>query len=553
MFSTIRIAKLPYALTCLLAACLSIGCSSNLVNTPPNSRKVANGRHTLEQLTKDVATESSDNSTGTTNSPRQDTAQLEISSETVSQKGDNVKVIQPTTIIPTDLSDPASDQLQLETTPDESLIPTFDEPAVSIRNGDTLIRGQSPVTNADFVELSNPSKVLRLDDQVQLAQIQTPNDDLSPNDNSVVPLLDPNASMNTIPFDVYVEEGRTGRFMFGVGVNSDAGVTGQIVIDERNFDYSAVPESWEDFIEGRAFRGGGQGFRLEAMPGEFWERYMLQYSDPYFRDTKVSFNTSAFMYDRIYRDWDEKRAGGRLGFGYRLNPDLSVNLGVRLERIKITDPSITGVSDLDDALGHNDLVGLKLGLSHDTRDTPFLATEGYFFNANFEQILGDYTYPRGGLEYRKYYLIRERADGTGRHVFSWRLQYDITGEDTPLYDHYFAGGYTTMRGFEFRGASPEENGVRVGGHQRFIGTLQYLFPFTADDMLKGVVFTDFGTVERDYNIDPDNFRVVVGAGLRISMPFMSQAPFALDFGFPIHHADTDDKQVFSFYLGFSRG
>ena len=385
---------------------------------------------------------------------------------------------------------------------------------------------------------------------MQLAQAE---EELAPNDNSVRPLFDPNAAMNSIPFDVYVEEGRTGRFMFGVGVNSDAGVTGQIVIDERNFDYHAVPDSWEDFAEGRAFRGGGQGFRLEAMPGEFWERYMLQYSDPYFRDTKVSLNTSAFMYDRIYRDWDEKRAGGRFGFGYRLNPDLSVNLSARLERIKLTDPSITGVADLDDALGYNDLVGLKVGLSHDTRDTPFLATEGYYFNTSFEQVLGDYVYPRGSIEYRKYYLIRERADGSGRHTFSWRLQYDITGEDTPLYDHYFAGGYSTMRGFEFRGASPEENGVRVGGHQRFLGTLQYLFPFTADDMLKGVVFTDFGTVEQDYSVHAENFRVVVGAGLRISMPFMSQAPFALDFGFPIHHADTDDKQVFSFYMGFSRG
>ena len=31
---------------------------------------------------------------------------------------------------------------------------------------------------------------------------------------------------------------RTGRFMFGAGINSDAGVTGQIMIDERNFDLS---------------------------------------------------------------------------------------------------------------------------------------------------------------------------------------------------------------------------------------------------------------------------------------------------------------------------
>jgi len=66
------------------------------------------------------------------------------------------------------------------------------------------------------------------------------------------------------PLDIFVEETRTGRFMFGVAVNSDAGVTGQITIDERNFDITRVPTSWDDFVNGSAFRGAGQGFRIEA-------------------------------------------------------------------------------------------------------------------------------------------------------------------------------------------------------------------------------------------------------------------------------------------------
>jgi hypothetical protein len=202
--------------------------------------------------------------------------------------------------------------------------------SASINQTNTLvIRGQSPtsqnnpgptntsashgVAAADFVELDNPSRVLRIDDQESsdVTQASFQQSPLAPNDDSVSPLFDPNTNLNSVPFDVFVEEGRTGRFVFGVGVNSDAGVTGNIVIDERNFDYEAVPRNWDDFIEGRAFRGGGQGFRLEAMPGQNWSRYMLQYSNPYFNDTKVSFNTSAFLYDRIYQDWNENRVGGR--------------------------------------------------------------------------------------------------------------------------------------------------------------------------------------------------------------------------------------------------
>ena len=434
-----------------------------------------------------------------------------------------------------------------------------------------VIRGQSPtpqnnaitsntpasnsIVSTDFVELGNPSRVLRIDDQasssISLASLQQ--SPLAPNDDSVSPLFDPNANLNSVPFDVFVEEGRTGRFVFGVGVNSDAGVTGTIVIDERNFDYEAVPRNWDDFIEGRAFRGGGQGFRLEAMPGQNWSRYMLQYSNPYFNDTKVSFNTSAFLYDRIYQDWNENRVGGRFSFGYRLTPDLSVNTALRIEQVEIDNPSALGVPDLDEALGENNLVGFRLGLKHDTRDTPFLATEGHYFSTSVEQVVGSFDYTRGSIEYRKYNLIRERADGSGRHVLSWALQLDVTGDNTPIYDHYFAGGYQTIRGFRYRGASPVNGGVQTGGQMRFLGSVQYMFPFTADDMLRGVVFTDFGTVEEQYSIQSEDFRVVVGAGLRIAVPFMSQAPFALDFGFPINSADTDQKQTFSFFMGFSRG
>ncbi|MCS5629465.1 MAG: BamA/TamA family outer membrane protein, partial [Pirellulaceae bacterium] len=410
-----------------------------------------------------------------------------------------------------------------------------------------VIRGQSPtpqtnavadntstsngVASADFVELGNPSQVLRIDDQSSnVTQASLQQSPLAPNDDSVSPLFDPNANLNSVPFDVFVEEGRTGRFVFGVGVNSDAGVTGTIVIDERNFDYEAIPRNWDDFIEGRAFRGGGQGFRLEAMPGQNWSRYMLQYSNPYFNDTKVSFNTSAFMYDRIYQDWNENRIGGRFSFGYRLTPDLSINAALRIEQVGIDNPSTLGVPALDEALGDNNLVGFRLGLKHDTRDTPFLATEGHYFSTSVEQVVGSFDYTRGSIEYRKYNLIRERADGSGRHVLSWALQLDLTGENTPIYDHYYAGGYQTIRGFRYRGASPVTGGVQTGGHMRFLGSVQYMFPFTADDMLRGVVFTDFGTVEEQYSIQSDDFRVVVGAGLRIAVPFMSQAPFALDFG-----------------------
>jgi outer membrane protein insertion porin family len=123
----------------------------------------------------------------------------------------------------------------------------------------------------------------------------------------------PDVNATPTPLDVFVEETRTGKFMFGVAVNSDAGVTAQITIDERNFDITKPPTSWDDFLNGTAWRGAGQGFRIEAQPGNQVQRYLVSFTDPYFLDTNISFSASGFYFDRNYFDWDESRYGGRLG------------------------------------------------------------------------------------------------------------------------------------------------------------------------------------------------------------------------------------------------
>jgi len=434
-----------------------------------------------------------------------------------------------------------------------------------LRKDDEIqIRSQSPSQNlytteygddgtVQTAEYRQPPNPATRGGQIRYAAAQLGLD--GPTDNSVDtpnPLLDPDNPLNRVPFDVYVEEARTGSFHIGAGVNSDAGFTGQLMYDERNFDYRAVPSGWQDFRDGKAFRGGGQGFRIEAMPGEWYERYMLQYSDPYWRNTNISMSFSGYYYDRIYRDWDENRTGGRISFGYRLTPDLSVNGSLKLESVEISDPRVSGVPDLENVLGENDNYSFRMSLSHDTRDAPFLATEGHFFEMSFEQTFGSFTYPTGEVEYSKHFLVRERADGTGRHTFSYNLGYAVTGDDTPLFERLYAGGYATIRGFRFRGASPVDNGVQVGGNMRFLGTLQYMFPVTGDDMLRGVVFTDFGTVEEATRVDWEDFRVVVGFGLRISIPMMGPAPFAFDFAIPLNREETDQIRNFSFFFGISK-
>lgn len=351
---------------------------------------------------------------------------------------------------------------------------------------------------------------------------------------------------------VNVQEQQTGRFMFGVGVNSDAGLTAQVVIDEYNFDWRRPPRGIEDVINGTAWRGGGQRLRIEAVPGSQLQRYMINFTEPYLMDTPISLNLSGFLYDRRYFDWDEQRLGGRIGLGYRLTPDLSLSTGMRLENVNIRNPRVRGVPELEEVLGDNSLFSGRFALTHDTRDSPFAPTEGHMFEVSYEQVFGTYSYPRVETDFRRYFLLRERVDRSGRHVLGTSLSASFSGNDTPVFENFFAGGYSTLRGFRFRGASPKNGDVVVGGEFSLLGSVEYLFPVTADDMLKGVVFCDYGTIEEEIEINKEDFRVAVGAGLRISVPAMGPAPIALDFAVPISREDTDRIQNFSFFMGLGR-
>ncbi len=356
--------------------------------------------------------------------------------------------------------------------------------------------------------------------------------------------------------DIFFEgqETQTGRLMLGMGVNSDAGIVGNIILDERNFDWRRPPRSFEDVRNGIAFRGAGQRFRINASPGSEVNRYLMSFQEPYLFDSPISLGLSGSYFDRRFRDWDEQRLGGRILTGYQwVERDLSMALSYRGESVKISNAPNAGlVPALAEVLGDNVLHGFKLTVVNDTRDSSFLPTQGHYVELSGEQVIGTFDYPRVIVDLRQYYLIRERPDHSGRHVLSAAMTVGYSGTQTPIYEHFYAGGFSTLRGFDFRGASPVDiaTGVELGGEFQWLNSIQYLFPITADDMLHGVVFCDFGTVEEKVTIN--DFRVAPGVGLRVTVPAMGPAPIALDFAWAVNHADFDDREVFSFSLGFSR-
>ncbi len=355
-----------------------------------------------------------------------------------------------------------------------------------------------------------------------------------------------------VPVVVEVEETQTGRIMLGAGVNSNAGLVGNFIVDEQNFDISRWPGSWAELRDGVAFRGAGQQFRLEAVPGTQFQRYSAVFREPYLFNTPISFALSGHFFNRRYRDWDEERLGGQLTWGYQIRPDLSGTIGLRAENVNLSNPRTPAPLAVTRALGNNGLYTARFGLVQDTRDSAFMPTEGHRIDLGYEQAFGEFLFPKIELDLRKHFLIRQRADGSGRHTITLSSTTNVGLSTLPVFENYFAGGFSTIRGYSFRGASPRDLGVIVGGRFMFLASAEYMFPITADDMLRGVIFCDTGTVETDVKIRSENFRVAPGFGLRITIPAMGPAPIALDFAFPVLNAPGDAIQNFSFFVGFNR-
>src|SRR5262249_6986548 len=152
------------------------------------------------------------------------------------------------------------------------------------------------------------------------------------------------------------------------------------------------PTSVDDLLSGRAYRGGGQEFRIEAMPGTVFQRYTASFREPYLFDTPYSLGLSAYYYTRIFNEYTEQRVGSQLSLGRQLTPQWSVSTGLRLENVGIHNvPDFAPIDFLSVVDRQNVLVGLRAGAKYDNRDSYLRPTHGQVVSFAFEEVVGDFT------------------------------------------------------------------------------------------------------------------------------------------------------------------
>lgn len=353
---------------------------------------------------------------------------------------------------------------------------------------------------------------------------------------------------------IEIEETNTGSFDIGGAVSSDSGVIGRIALTQRNFDISDTPDSPGEFFSGRAFRGAGQTFQIELLPGNEVQTYSISLLEPYLFESRYSGSANVFYRARDFDEFDEQRLGTRLGLGRRFGTRWQGNLTVRAEEVELSEIEPDRPVDVFAVADANLIFGTQVGLSRTTLDSLTRPTRGARSNISVEQVMGDFTFTKLELSHSVFIPIRE--DYLGRSTvlnLRSRIGYIPQGRaDTPTYERFFMGGQS-FRGFDFRTVSPKgirnDNGQQsddpVGGNWLLFLGAEIEQPIY-EDILSIVGFIDSGTVTFDPGLE--DFRVAVGFGFRLYIPQLSPAPLALDFGFPILEEDLDENRLFTFSI-----
>ena len=384
-------------------------------------------------------------------------------------------------------------------------------------------------------------------------------------DVTVTPIGDAPDSRDML---VQVAEGQTGRFMVGAGVSSNAGVVGQVSLEQQNFDIMNPPQSMGEFLRGQSFKGAGQFFRILLEPGTEFQRYRITFEEPYLFDSQYSFGNDLYFFTRTRESWNERRIGDIVTFGRRFGDIWSANVALRAEQVSILNPQdyldngITdtivpaGVSqdtaqEILNAKGTHFLTSIKPAIGRDTTDSHTFPTEGTRLVISWEEygaIGGEVKMSKVSGHFDWYYtLYNDLFDRKTVFRLSNEISAIVDGK-SPFYERFYAGGIGSLRGFKLRGVSPRSGPLKdpIGGDMLWTTTAEVNFPIY-ENAVRGVVFVDVGDVEPTLTIE--KIRADAGVGIRLTLPFFGQLPLAVDVAFPFLKQAEDETQLISFSLG----
>jgi outer membrane protein insertion porin family len=348
----------------------------------------------------------------------------------------------------------------------------------------------------------------------------------------------PGSSPDKTRIEVEVSERSTGELSFGAGFSTSDGPLGDVRLVERN-------------LLGRGQRIEGN-FTISARTQEI----DFSFTEPYFLDRELAAGIDLFRRSTDFQSegsFDQRTTGGTLRADYPLTERWrhGVRLTVREDAIHDVDENASVFIQEEEGSALTVLLGQTL--TYDTRDTPFLPSDGYILQ--LDQDVADF-----GAD-TQFLRVEGRASYYYPFTPNWVLNLAARGgyilglgEDVRLFDRFFLGG-ASFRGFKFAGVGPrdESTGDALGGNVLYTLTAEQRFPLGLPEELRmfGRVFVEAGSLfDTDASgatvFDSSAIRASGGVGLSWLSPL---GPIAIDLSEAFLKESEDETEFFRISFG----
>lgn len=355
---------------------------------------------------------------------------------------------------------------------------------------------------------------------------------------------------------VDVDEGKTGTFNFGAGLNSETGIGGFTELKFDNFDIGNWP----------TFTGAGQQLRIRLALGTQEDSYTLSFTEPEFMGYPLAFGFDVYKETRDYEggtDYKSDITGGQLRIGKVLSPYLTVRGAIGAEDTTLSDfVEFERIAhpDLRAQEGSSLTISTTWAIERNTIDRFMDPASGsrHTLSAQLAGLGDNYFYKMEQDSIWFWPLTKDK-----KWVLSYRGRLGFvsaygSSDSVPIQDRLFVGGTTTVRGYEQRDIGPQAREYEVlgigfgsefrqGGNWRAISNLE--IKYKVNDIMRVYGFWDAGGAwEYFSDFELDGVKNGVGLGLGFDVPRFG--PIRLDYGFAVNPDDDQGSGQLHFSSGF---
>jgi len=331
--------------------------------------------------------------------------------------------------------------------------------------------------------------------------------------------------------DLKVEEAPTGALSFGIGYSSLDKVIGSAQVSDRN-------------LFGLGYFGS-----LRFALGKLTRNLRFSFTDPYFLGYRYAVGTDLYYETRKFTTYSYKVTGGDIRVGKELTQKIRADLMYKLETVDVFDVTDDASFYVLSQEGKRLTSAVGVTFARDTRDEVFAPSRGSkqtLMIMDAGGILGGDNYFVKALFTTSWFFPLPL-----KTVYNLRAQLGSIqpygGREVPIYEKFFVGGLTTVRGFEYGMAGPVDRltGEVLGANRILVFNNELVFPLSREIGLRGAVFLDFGKgADQWHSLFP--LRIGFGAGIRWFSPF---GPIHIDIGFNPNPKQGEKSRVIDFTAG----